>query len=304
MPSKPGVSLEYVAGLESENFRLRKAVYGKGQPAMTLYIYGDGGHAKVVRVSAQLRGDMPWDFDEDVDPDGNEVYVAIGDNITQHNVSNNLEDEGWEIAHPLIDPKSDCRGAHYGLGSFIAAGAIVQPGASIGEGAIINTGATVDHDCVIDQFAHIAPGAHLAGNVKVGLRAWIGIGACVKQGITIGEDAIVGAGAVVVEDVPPGVTAFGNPCRPQNKAEGVDPAGEEEGGGGGGLVDKQKEFEAIVAGDVLNGGCMTCAELRLELHEAACLIKNYLYEEARHEADSPIATARQRLYRWLGREEK
>ena len=42
----------------------------------------------------------------------------------------------------------------------------------------------------------------------------IGTGASVVPGVTIGRRSIVGAGAVVVDDLPPGVTAVGVPARP------------------------------------------------------------------------------------------
>jgi len=43
---------------------------------------------------------------------------------------------------------------------------------------------------------------------------WLGGGVIVCPGVTIGADTVVGAGSVVVKDLPPGVLAVGNPCRP------------------------------------------------------------------------------------------
>jgi acetyltransferase-like isoleucine patch superfamily enzyme len=52
----------------------------------------------------------------------------------------------------------------------------------------------------------------LSGQVRVALGAHIGTGASVIQGIRIGAWSIVGAGAVVIRDVPAGVTAVGVPA--------------------------------------------------------------------------------------------
>jgi maltose O-acetyltransferase len=43
---------------------------------------------------------------------------------------------------------------------------------------------------------------------------WLGGGVIVCPGVTIGENTVVGAGGVVVEDLPAGVLAVGNPARP------------------------------------------------------------------------------------------
>ncbi|MGE4416361.1 MAG: acetyltransferase, partial [Marinobacterium sp.] len=85
--------------------------------------------------------------------------------------------------------------------------------ACIGKGVILNTGCSIDHDCTIGDCAHISPGARLAGGVKVGMQSWVGIGASVKQLINIGHQVTVGAGAVVLVDLPDGVTAVGVPAK-------------------------------------------------------------------------------------------
>jgi acetyltransferase EpsM len=96
---------------------------------------------------------------------------------------------------------------------MLCARSIIIAGAVVGDFCIINTAATVDHDCILEDFVHIAPGVNLCGNVKVGKRSLVGVGAVVRPEITIGSDTIIGAGSVVVENVPSGVMAYGNPCR-------------------------------------------------------------------------------------------
>jgi maltose O-acetyltransferase len=50
--------------------------------------------------------------------------------------------------------------------------------------------------------------------IVVGDNVWLGGGVIVCPGVTIGDDTVVGAGSVVLRDLPPGVLAVGNPCRP------------------------------------------------------------------------------------------
>ncbi|MGI6030234.1 MAG: sugar O-acetyltransferase [Eubacteriales bacterium] len=50
---------------------------------------------------------------------------------------------------------------------------------------------------------------------------WIGGSVTILGGVTIGRGSIIGAGSVVNRDIPPGVVAAGNPCRPIRP---IDPA--------------------------------------------------------------------------------
>jgi maltose O-acetyltransferase len=58
-----------------------------------------------------------------------------------------------------------------------------------------------------------AAGFEQAAPVTIGDDVWIGGGSIVNPGVTIGEGSTVGPGSVVLNDVPPGVFASGNPCR-------------------------------------------------------------------------------------------
>ena len=56
-------------------------------------------------------------------------------------------------------------------------------------------------------------GAEYALPITVGDNVWIGGNTVVLGGVTIGANTVIGAGSVVTKDIPPGVLAFGNPCR-------------------------------------------------------------------------------------------
>ena len=71
----------------------------------------------------------------------------------------------------------------------------VVTGSRIGLGAILNIGCTVDHHAQIGDYTHIARGVHRGGEVSIGGHTLVGI-------------------AVVIGDVPDGVTMVGVPARP------------------------------------------------------------------------------------------
>jgi len=208
-----------------------------------LIIWGAGGHALVVSDIIRLRHEYEIvGYLDDVNPHrknekfggslvlgGQEVLASLrkqgvqylilgmGDCAARLRLSNVVKSHGFSLAtaiHPQAVVASDVK---VGAGSVVAALAVLNPGTQIGENVIVNTGASVDHECVIEEGAHIGPGVRLGGKVKIGKGAWVGIGAIVRDSLTIGPHAVIGAGSVVVEDIPEGVLAYGNPARPKEK---------------------------------------------------------------------------------------
>lgn len=96
-------------------------------------------------------------------------------------------------------------------GAVVLAGAIVNAGATLGAHVIVNTGAIIEHDVVLDEFVHASPGAVLGGGVSVGPGSYLGLGCRVRDHVRIGRGVTIGMGAVVVSDVPDGVTVKGVP---------------------------------------------------------------------------------------------
>jgi serine O-acetyltransferase len=104
--------------------------------------------------------------------------------------------------------------------------AMVSAQVAIGDPVIVEPGVYIAHgQVVIDGLAEIATGVVIFPFVTIGLRAGnirgpkvgqdvsIGTGAKLIGPITVGAGARVGANAVVVDDVPAGVTVVGNPAR-------------------------------------------------------------------------------------------
>lgn len=54
---------------------------------------------------------------------------------------------------------------------------------------------------------------------------WLGGDVKIMPGVTVGRGCVIGAGSIVTRDIPAGMLAVGNPCRPVRKITEADRAG-------------------------------------------------------------------------------
>jgi sugar O-acyltransferase (sialic acid O-acetyltransferase NeuD family) len=192
-----------------------------------VYLYGAGGHAKVIldmleeegRTIDRCYSDNPesktflgypvhaWGNGI---PVGGEWIVSIGDNQNRRKIVKRVVGPFTKVAHRSAYVS---KRASYGDGTVIMSGVSVHSGSVLGAHCIINTHASVDHDCRLGDLVHIAPHATLCGHVEVGEGTLIGAGAVIIPEIKIGRWAVIGAGSVIRNDVPDGAMVAGNPGR-------------------------------------------------------------------------------------------
>jgi sugar O-acyltransferase (sialic acid O-acetyltransferase NeuD family) len=191
----------------------------------TVYIYGAGGHTKVVLDILKSNDiTVPAIFDDNPNMEsfmgipvfhGNirfPLIVGIGNNKIRKNIVDQLNTSLYSTA-VLSSHATVSESAITGCGTVVMQNAVIQSCVKIGRHCIVNTGATIDHDCETGDFVHIAPGSTLCGNVQIGEGSLIGAGTVIIPGVKIGKWSVIGAGSVVVKDIPDGVIAFGSPCK-------------------------------------------------------------------------------------------
>ena len=97
----------------------------------------------------------------------------------------------------------------------IHAGTAQDRGATtIGNGNWFLAYTHVAHDCIVGNFTTFSNNAQIAGHVSIGDWVVLGAYAGVHQFCRIGAHAMIAAGAIVLQDVPPYVTAAGYPAKP------------------------------------------------------------------------------------------
>jgi sugar O-acyltransferase (sialic acid O-acetyltransferase NeuD family) len=192
------------------------------------YLYGAGGHGKVV-YDAMLESQIICDgfIDDNVieryadlpvykklilnQEENINLHLAIGHCKTREILAGQIINANFfSVVHPRA---TIAKTSVVGKGSFLASNSVIAPNANVGIHCVINHGAIIDHDCCVGDFSHVAPGVILGGGVKVGRGVLVGAGAVILPRLSIGKNAIIGAGAVVTEDIPAGTTVVGNPAK-------------------------------------------------------------------------------------------
>lgn len=109
--------------------------------------------------------------------------------------------------------------AHVLLYASIGPGCIIHPGVVIGQESLLEgfnlvfPHSIVASRNVLGKYAMLTSLVSLTNGVRLGRSVFIGTASAVAEGITIGAGAMIAMGSLVNKDVPPGVTAMGNPVR-------------------------------------------------------------------------------------------
>lgn len=196
---------------------MRLAIFGTGGMGREIYDIAEAAGLESVFVVDKPNGPVlgvQTIAPDQLGPD-DDLILALGSSEHRRTLAGRFNWRRFASLNALTSVVSPS--AQIGEGSVICNYAVVNNSAVIGRHFQANTFAQVSHDCVIGDFVTFSPRVTCNGWVEIGDDVFVGAGAVIRNGspgrrLKIGNGAVIGMGAVVVGDVPEGVTVIGVPA--------------------------------------------------------------------------------------------
>lgn len=143
-----------------------------------------------------------------------DIFVcALGDIESKQKYVKMVTEKGGAFIN-LIHPKSIIRqNTQFGTGCIVQPLTLVSNEVFVGDFVTILAHSIIGHDSRIGNWCHLGALVFLGGFVTIADNVTIHTRATILPGLTISINSTVGAGSVVIRDVEPGITIFGNPAK-------------------------------------------------------------------------------------------
>jgi len=170
--------------------------------------------------SVQEKGKLPYPSDYEILGNENEypltkndyVLISIANTLIREQIYNKLK--GKVSFFTFISPKATIgKFNNIGEGCVICPNVVLTTNINLGKGTIVNIGSQIGHDVNIGSFSSLMANVDIAGKCIIGERVFMGSNSIIIPEKKVCSDSKVGAGSVVIRNVRPNTTVFGNPAK-------------------------------------------------------------------------------------------
>ena len=202
----------YLCGAgNAEGVRLAKRV-NEAEERWERIVLLDDDDAKRGKDVLGVRVEGPFELLGNADPSVDEVQNLVARTTAGRELAR-ARIRHYDIPFAtLIDPGVDREGATLDRDLIVYHNATLGPESSVSDSSVVFMGAVVGHESQVGHGCIIASNAVLNARVVLEDFVYVGTNATILPEVTIGAGATIGAGSVVIQDIPPGATAFGVPA--------------------------------------------------------------------------------------------
>lgn len=154
---------------------------------------------------------------EDYSPEKDDVFVcALGDVQWKMKYSAIILDKGGEFFN-LIHPSAIIMdNVSMGKGVIIMPHVLISNDSTVGDHVTIQAFTALGHDCKIGDWSQLNSYSFMGGFCELEKGVTLNPQSVILPKLKVGENAVVGAGSVVIKNVKPKTTVFGNPAKVLN----------------------------------------------------------------------------------------
>ena len=147
------------------------------------------------------------------EPKENEEFaLALGSPALKRKIVEIMKDKGARFATIIHPTAMLSEFAHYGEGFIMFPNSKLSANSTVGDFVTLLS-SPIGHDTIIGDYSVISGNCNIVRNVVIGKDVFLAAGVCIAQDVHVGDGAYLGLGSVILNDVPPGATMFGNPAR-------------------------------------------------------------------------------------------
>ena len=143
-----------------------------------------------------------------------DVFVcAMGGVKYKKTYASIIQKKGGKFINIISTTAHIMQNADIGEGCIIGDNVYIQCDTHIGDFVTILGGAIVGHDVIVEDWSHLGSQTFMGGFSIIKEGATLHTGAKILPHKVIGEYATVGIGSVVLTNIKPNITVYGNPAR-------------------------------------------------------------------------------------------